>query len=418
MTAVDAVANAELSKGRILVVDDIFENVDVLSRRFSRDGFETSYADNGQTALTMIEKERPDLVLLDWMMPGLSGLEVLQEIRKTYSSSQLPVIMVTALDDADSIVSAFGHGANDYISKPFEFKVVLARVRSQMERLQAIRVLEALINADDVDTPADHSDVQHSMELVLEAISARKEAEAALRDALEKAESANRAKGAFLSNMSHELHTPLNAIIGFSTLLEQDADASHLDAVRYIQKSGQYLLSALTSVIRMSELETNSPNLEKSWCEARDLAQAAVDLLEPAAEEKQVTFTIRSQSENNRICVDAAAIQQVLMNLLSNAIKFSPIGGDVEIDISHPRADFLQIKVADHGEGLRTDNIESLLEPFGRGDFSYAGEYEGIGLGLPIAVRLVEAHDGALTIAQREPYGACVTITLPYDTAA
>lgn len=128
-------------KGRIMIVDDVEDNRVILARNLERAGFETQMLDNGVAAIAQVSTDPPDLILLDWMMPGLSGIDVLIAIREHYDPNQLPIIMCTARDEASCIVSALNAGANDYIQKPVNFPVVIARVSAQLERKNALTAL-------------------------------------------------------------------------------------------------------------------------------------------------------------------------------------------------------------------------------------------------------------------------------------
>ena len=128
---------ADRHKGRLLIVDDVFENREILKRRFERQGFHVTDAGGGIEALNMMERESFDLILLDMMMPDLSGLEVLAHIRSKHSAGSLPVIMVTAKTQSEDIVDALNRGANDYITKPVDFSIALARVVTQVDRRRA-----------------------------------------------------------------------------------------------------------------------------------------------------------------------------------------------------------------------------------------------------------------------------------------
>jgi DNA-binding response OmpR family regulator len=129
-------------QGKLLVVDDNEMNRDMLSRRLSRHGHTVTTAEDGQKTLELIKKQQFDVILLDIMMPGISGIEVLKTIRKSYSASELPVIMVTAKGDSDDVVKALKLGANDYVIKPLDFPVVLARVQTQLEACRSHKTLK------------------------------------------------------------------------------------------------------------------------------------------------------------------------------------------------------------------------------------------------------------------------------------
>lgn len=130
--------------GPLLVVDDSEMNRDMLTRRLVRRGYTVSAAENGRQALDMIATQVFDLVVLDIMMPGLSGLEVLEELRQRYAPQELPVIMATAKDQSEDIVLALKLGANDYVTKPLDFSVVLARVQTQLSLKRAMQEIQAL----------------------------------------------------------------------------------------------------------------------------------------------------------------------------------------------------------------------------------------------------------------------------------
>lgn len=127
---------------RILVVDDVEDNRNVLERHLRRAGFATDLAGDGMTAINMISASPPDVVLLDWMMPGLSGLETLQAIRERFDENQVPVIMCTALGEETTIVDAIKAGANDFVMKPINVPILMARMKSQLARKDAVDMLK------------------------------------------------------------------------------------------------------------------------------------------------------------------------------------------------------------------------------------------------------------------------------------
>ena len=129
---------------RILIVDDIEDNRVVLQRGLERVGFQTATCADGGSAIGMISSDAPDLVLLDWMMPGLSGIETLKAIREHYDINELPIIMCTARDEESSIVDAIEAGANDYVQKPVKMPVLLARMSAQLMRKAAVAAMGAV----------------------------------------------------------------------------------------------------------------------------------------------------------------------------------------------------------------------------------------------------------------------------------
>lgn len=129
------------SQRRILIVDDIADNRDMLERRLRRAGFATEQCVDGVSALRMIDTWHPDVVVLDWMMPGLSGLDTLKAVRDRHDQNELPVIMCTALDEEQHVVNAIIAGANDYVTKPINLPILMARLKAQLARKDVIELL-------------------------------------------------------------------------------------------------------------------------------------------------------------------------------------------------------------------------------------------------------------------------------------
>ncbi|MDD2868723.1 response regulator [Neomegalonema sp.] len=229
---------------RLLVVDDSFESRDMLARRLRRRGYAVAEAASGPEALALIDRSPPDVALFDYMMPEMSGLDALKILRRSWGRSDLPVIMVTARADQETIVETLNAGANDYVAKPVEVMVAVARIEAQLERRRAalaLRSMNAHLEALVAERTAALSMV--NAELRRE-IAARVLAEQALREAKALAEEGSAAKTRFLANMSHELRTPLNAVIGFAELLS-DQSAPETPQGEYseaILESGRQLL--------------------------------------------------------------------------------------------------------------------------------------------------------------------------------
>jgi len=238
--------------------------------------------------------------------------------------------------------------------------------------------------------------------------------EAQLRDAMEAAQQANRAKSHFLANMSHELRTPLNAIIGFSELIV-DRDAGREKTREFaasIAVGGRSLLSILTQVLDMARIEAGRVSLAENTVRLRDIIEGAVQFLDTDDAGRK---RIRVGKENADLLViaDVLRLRQVLMNLLSNALKFSG-GGMIDITVERDRAG-VDIMVRDTGEGIPPDKMAVILEPFGQAESAYARKHGGAGLGLPIAKALVEMHGGRFTIAPGVTGGTEARIHLPED---
>ncbi len=272
------------------------------------------------------------------------------------------------------------------------------------------------------DIPSDHplekrKNVRTTYVCTLVDVTKRKQAELAEYTARIQAQSANRAKSTFLANMSHELRTPLNAVLGFSQLALSEKPGQLNDRqkeyIGSILSSGQHLLSLINDVLDLSKIESDRFELHKEMVDVQSLVENSLRFIEHRAIEGQVTLDTRIDNDVVYAWGDERAIKQVLVNLLSNAVKFTPPGGEVKLAVGRNEGGELQIVVSDTGVGIRAEELETVLAPFGQARQGVPSNVEGTGLGLTLAKQLVEMHDGALELKSEFGKGTEVMITLP-----
>lgn len=241
--------------------------------------------------------------------------------------------------------------------------------------------------------------------------------EESLRSAKEAAEVASRAKSHFLANMSHELRTPLNAIIGFSEMIATRAlgeiSPRYFEYAGDIRSSGRYLLSIIEDLLDMSRIELGQVQLKEEPVSLADLVGDVVKFVILRAREKNVAIREDELRTLPKVTIDPKAMRQCLINLLTNAIKFSPVGGTIEIGGTLEPGGGIALAVIDHGLGIRREDLANVFQPFWQNEAYRRQNKDGIGLGLAITRRLVEAHDGTIEIESREGEGTTVTIHLP-----
>ena len=388
--------------GRILIVDDVADNRNLLARRFQRRGFEVLEAEGGRRALQIIAAEPLDLVLLDVRMPDMDGREVLQQIRVEHSPVLLPVIMVTGNAGSDDVVEALQLGANDYLTKPVDIAVAVARVETQIGRKRAEEAVWR--SKEDLE--------RRIAERTADLAAANQE----LRQATAIAQAANRSKDEFLTNMSHELRTPLNGVIGMAqTLGATELSSTQREMLQLIETSAGALQSVVSDLLDIVDLDSGVMEIAPKRFLLGDLVRSAASSVQQQAVQKGLEFEIRIDGEaEGQVETDAARLRQILLKVLSNAVKFTA-HGEVAISVTRPASepDNVIIAVTDTGIGFDPAAAERLFERFEQADGSLTRPFEGAGLGLAICREVVQLLGGTISAEGRPGEGATFTMELP-----
>ena len=257
---------------------------------------------------------------------------------------------------------------------------------------------------------------QRTHELQAE-VQERRRIEENLRAAKQAAEQSNRAKSAFLANMSHELRTPLNAIIGYSEMLEEDAqssgDTSAATDLRRIRSSGKHLLALIQDILDLSKIEAGKMTLHIERVPVSALVMEARETAEPLAKKNRNRFEVLYEDRGDTIQADPVKFRQSLFNLLSNACKFTE-GGVVTLELER-QSDQLLWHVRDTGIGIDAEQQDRLFQSFSQVDSSATRKYGGTGLGLAISQRLCQLMDGEITLESTPGKGSTFTIRMPLD---
>jgi two-component system, sensor histidine kinase and response regulator len=348
----------------ILVVDDRPANR-TLIRKLFKDQYRVLEAENGEAGLVVAREARPDCILLDVSMPGLSGFDVLQRLAADSRTREIPVIILTAtaetLADMDR---ALRLGAVDYITKPIDASRVMVRVRGAIERGRLLRELHAF-RAD------------------------------------------------FTSMLVHDLRAPLTVIGGYADLM-----TNHLAArpdpklQRYasaIDSSVKRMLALIRQILDLSKVDMAKLTIERLPVDVSRLATDVVDAFQPAVRRRGIQLYVRGADVAHTVLGDVARLEQVLMNLLTNAMKFAPAAGTIGVELCDEAHD-VTVRVRDNGPGVPPDERPFLFEPFSQ---AAAGrKATGAGLGLMVCARLVEAHGGRIWLDETAE-GCCVVFSLP-----
>jgi len=249
---------------------------------------------------------------------------------------------------------------------------------------------------------------------MLQDITDRIRADAALTAAMAAADAASQAKSDFLANMSHELRTPLNAIIGFTELLADEVvveAAERAACLTDIHESAQHLLALITDVLDLSKIEAGRMALDRESVDLPALCTTLVGVLRGGIQAKGLTLQVNTHNVT-RITADVRKLTQILLNLLGNAIKFTAGGGRITLAVRQV-AGGVALDVTDTGIGISPENQRLLFQPFTQVDSSLARRHEGTGLGLALTRRLVELHGGTIAVHSAPGQGSTFTVTMP-----
>lgn len=365
----------------ILVVDDNQANLRLLTDVLSSRNYRVHEALNGPEALRIAQSALPDLVLLDISMPGMDGFEVCTRLKADVSTRDIPVIFISALSDIDDVVRGFEVGGVDYITKPFKFREVLARIASQLTLVRQRQEIEAL----------RHQDRQTF-------------------------ESLNRMKNEFIRMATHDLRNPLNVILGYRSVLQrltvaEEHGALMDEALQAIDDNVEKMRKLVTDMLDLAQMET-SWQFKPAPVSLAGLLEKAVGNFHLIAEQKGITLALAPPTGDTTVIVDASAITRVVDNLIVNALKYTPPGERIAVR-AKLRGQHAIIQVGDTGIGIPPEDVPRVFDAFYRVKRPDVPDVEGTGLGLSIVKAIVERHGGHIDVRSKVGTGSVFSVILP-----
>lgn len=364
-----------ITKERILIVDDNEENLSVLGNFLISKNYNVQFAETGEAALKTIERKVPDLILLDISMPGISGYEVCEILKKDDATAEIPIIFITAMSETKDVVKGFELGAVDYVTKPFNQAELLSRVKTHLELEHTKKALE-----------------QKNRELT----------------------QANATKDKFFRIIAHDLKSPFNSIFGVSELLEENINEYSRDEIQelisMISRTGQSTFKLLENLLEWSRSQTGQIKFKPEKVDTETIIQNAISQAESAAKMKNISVDYTNQTEE--IFADENMIVTVLRNLINNSVKFTEEGGQIHIKTSNTNNEVL-FEVSDTGIGMTQETISKLFKMGEKIGSLGTNNETGTGLGLILCKEFVEKHGGKIWAESEANKGSQFYFTLP-----
>lgn len=367
----------ELIGRKILIVDDDRLNIRILGGILKNQGYKLADADSGERALEVYAQSKPDLVLLDVMMPGINGFETCRTLKRLYADDCAPIIFITAKNESDDVVEGLSAGGVDYLPKPFQAREVLARIRTHLNSQLLAEQQKSLV---------------------------------------EQLSRADAAKNRFLGMAAHDLRGPLASIRGLAEFLRDgvvgDLTADQLDLVNTIHGASQSMLRMVNELLDVATIESGELKIDPEKHNLAELIEKSVYLANIEAAKKNTRISFAAPEVPPYPSIDSAKIQQVVDNLLSNAAKYSPPGSSITVELRRD-SDVCIFGVKDQGPGIPENERDKLFKDFGRLSVKPTGGEKSTGLGLAICRKIVEAHRGTILAENLPGGGAEFRVSLP-----
>ena len=364
------------SEYKILIVDDVVSNVLLLKILLSNEKYQVCTANCGKMCIEQAKNEKPDLILLDVMMPDISGFDTAVILKKDPATREIPIIFLTALNNPSDLVHGFKVGANDFLTKPFNKEELLVRVMHQITLVAAKRLIQ-----------------QQNEEL---------------RQTI-----GNRDK--MYSVIAHDLRSPMASIrmvlnLVVSAVTPESVGQELFDLLDNANRESEEVHDLLDNLLKWTKSQTGRLTVVMQDLDLNDIIPGVVDIFTMIASTKHIKLNYRATDAPLVVRADNDMLKTIVRNLMSNAIKFSPEESSIDI-IMQPEGDYAKISVRDHGVGISPERLGNL---FKKGETTYGtGGEEGSGLGLQLCADFAHKIGGSVTVDSTLGEGSTFSVLVP-----
>ena len=365
------------SEYKILIVDDVMSNVLLLKVLLTNEKFAIATASNGRQALEQVEKENPDLVLLDVMMPDMSGFEVAQHLKSNPNTADIPIIFLTALNSTADIVKGFQVGANDFISKPFNKEELIIRVTHQISLVAAKRLI--LSKTEELQRTIAGRDKLYSV-------------------------------------IAHDLRSPMGSIKMVLNMLILNLPSEKIGAEMYelltmANQTTEDVFSLLDNLLKWTKSEIGKLNVVYQDVDLVEVTDGVIEIFSMVASLKKIRIH-EMKPEKMMVNADIDMLKTVVRNLLSNAIKFSKENSEVLVKMEEVDG-MAVVSVQDYGCGISEEGQKKLLHTDTHFSTFGTNNEEGSGLGLLLCKDFVVKNGGKLWFTSKEGEGSIFSFSIP-----
>lgn len=365
------------SEYKILIVDDVMSNVLLLKVLLTNEKFAIATASNGRQALEQVEKENPDLVLLDVMMPDMSGFEVAQHLKSNPQTAEIPIIFLTALNSTADIVKGFQVGANDFISKPFNKEELIIRVTHQISLVAAKRLI--LSKTEELQRTIAGRDKLYSV-------------------------------------IAHDLRSPMGSIKMVLNMLILNLPFEKIGAEMYelltmANQTTEDVFSLLDNLLKWTKSQIGKLNVVYQDVDLVEVTDGVIEIFSMVASLKKIRIR-EMKPERMMVNADIDMLKTVVRNLLSNAIKFSKENSEILVKMEEVNG-MAVVSVQDHGCGISEEGQKNLLHADTHFSTFGTNNEEGSGLGLLLCKDFVVKNGGKLWFTSKEGEGSIFSFSIP-----
>jgi len=367
----------------VLVVDDSSFMRRTLGNTLRIRRFNVIEVARAKEGLKILEENEIHLILLDYEMPDMNGIQMLEKIKKEDRFLDIPVIMISSNASKDLVARILKRGANDFMIKPFVIEELLLKCDIQVGHYLNVKI------------------GQHREEEI--------------KNAMDKVKQLEKNKSMFLANMSHEIRTPLNAIMGFIDLLKEESKdrVKTMEYLNIVESSSKDLLAIIEDILDFSKIESGKLSIDKIDFNTREEFGIITRLFDAQCSQKNILLSLHLDDNLPEIInSDPLRIKQMISNLISNAVKFTPKDKNIVVDINY-KYGFLNVSVKDEGIGIDKEKLSHIFEAFNQEDISTTREFGGTGLGLSISSALAKLLGGELKVKSEKGKGSEFYFSLP-----